>query len=37
LTGPFSREEYEERLGRLRAVMTERRLLRCGEDAGVAP
>ena len=26
LTGPFPREEYEERLGRLRRVMAERRL-----------
>ena len=26
MTGPFPREEYEERLGRLRRVMVERRL-----------
>ena len=26
MTGPFPREEYEERLGRLRRVMAERRL-----------
>ena len=37
LTGPFPREEYEERLGRLRRVMVERRLLRCGEDTGETP